>query len=81
MMDKALVFLNKLKLNNNRDWFNAHKDEYQSIQKEIKKFYEDIKLNLEQEDLKLITKDVAETLKFSNQNRTSEKIENINDGI
>ena len=49
-MDKALVFLNKLKLNNNRDWFNVHKDEYQSIQKEIKKFYEDIKLNLEQED-------------------------------
>jgi uncharacterized protein (TIGR02453 family) len=50
MMDKALVFLNKLKLNNNRDWFNANKDEYQGIQKEIKKFYEDIKLNLEQED-------------------------------
>lgn len=50
MMDKALVFLNKLKLNNNRDWFNAHKDEYQSIQKEIKKFYDEIKLNLEQED-------------------------------
>ncbi len=49
-MDKALVFLNKLKLNNNRDWFNVHKDEYQSIQQEIKKFYEDIKLNLEQED-------------------------------
>jgi len=50
MMDKALVFLNKLKLNNNRDWFNAHKAEYQTIQKEIKKFYEDIKINLEQED-------------------------------
>jgi len=50
MMDKALVFLNKLKLNNNRDWFNEHKVEYQSLQKEIKKFYEDIKLNLEQED-------------------------------
>ena len=49
-MDKALVFLNKLKLNNNRDWFNEHKVEYQNILKEIKKFYEDIKLNLEQED-------------------------------
>ena len=50
MMDKALVFLNKLKLNNNRDWFNEHKVEYQTIQKEIKSFYEDIKQNLDQED-------------------------------
>ena len=40
-----------------------------------------MKLNLEQEDLKLILKDVAETLKLYVQNRTSEKLENINDCI
>jgi hypothetical protein len=40
-----------------------------------------MKLNLEQEDIKLIAKDVAEAFKPSDQNRTSEKLENINDGI
>lgn len=49
-MDEALVFLNKLKRNNNREWFNAHKTEFQQLQIEIKRFYEDIKLNLQQHD-------------------------------
>ena len=49
-MDEALVFLNKLKRNNNRDWFNEHKPEFQDIQKDIKKFYEKIRFNLEQHD-------------------------------
>lgn len=49
-MEEALKFLNKLKRNNNRDWFNEHKPEFQQMQIGIKKFYEDIKLNLEQHD-------------------------------
>jgi len=49
-MDEALIFLNKLKRNNNRDWFNEHKPEFQGIQKDIKKFYEKIRFNLEQND-------------------------------
>ena len=40
-----------------------------------------MKLNLEQEDLKLIAKNVAEELKPSNKNRKSGKLENINDCI
>jgi uncharacterized protein (TIGR02453 family) len=49
-MEEALVFLNKLKRNNNREWFNAHKPEFQQLQIGIKRFYEDIKLNLERHD-------------------------------
>lgn len=49
-MDEVLIFLNKLKRNNNRDWFNEHKPEFQDIQKGVKKFYEEIKLNLELHD-------------------------------
>jgi uncharacterized protein (TIGR02453 family) len=35
----ALVFLKKLKANNNRDWFNEHKSEFKSIESEIKESY------------------------------------------
>lgn len=49
-MKEALVFLNKLKRNNNREWFNEHKPEFQEIQNGIKKFYADIQLSLEQHD-------------------------------
>lgn len=35
----ALVFLKKLKVNNNRDWFNEHKSEFKSIEAEIKESY------------------------------------------
>ena len=40
-----------------------------------------MKTTLDNEDIKLIAKDVAETLKPSNQKRKSEKLENINDCI
>lgn len=49
-MDDVLVFLNKLKRNNNRDWFKEHKPEFQQLQIGMKKFYDEIKLNLEQHD-------------------------------
>ena len=35
----TLDFLNELKLNNNREWFNDHKTEFQKEQKKAKDFY------------------------------------------
>jgi uncharacterized protein (TIGR02453 family) len=42
----ALEFLNKLKKNNNREWFDAHKNEFKGEEKKLKEFY-----NLILEDL------------------------------
>ena len=36
---EALYFLDKLKKNNNRDWFAEHKDEFDHHQSEVKNFY------------------------------------------
>ena len=49
-MEQVLDFLNQLKNNNNRDWFNTHKSTYHEIQKEARKFYESVQLKLEQHD-------------------------------
>jgi uncharacterized protein (TIGR02453 family) len=35
----SLEFLNKLKKNNNRDWFEAHKEEFKGEEKKLKDFY------------------------------------------
>jgi len=35
-------FLKKLEKNNNREWFNAHKREFKSIEAEVKLVYEDL---------------------------------------
>lgn len=47
---KTLDFLNKLKKNNNRDWFAKHKAEYQDHQANMKLFYESVKQNLQSHD-------------------------------
>ena len=39
---KALDFLKKLEKNNNRDWFNEHKTEFKSIEKDIKEVYNSV---------------------------------------
>ncbi len=36
---KAIKFLKRLEKNNNRDWFNEHKDEYKKLETEVKEFY------------------------------------------
>ncbi|MFV0540241.1 MAG: DUF2461 domain-containing protein [Aestuariibaculum sp.] len=46
----AFTFLSKLEKNNNRDWFNNNKKEFQAIQKEVNAFFEVIKNNLNQHD-------------------------------
>ncbi|MCR9228848.1 MAG: DUF2461 domain-containing protein [Flavobacteriaceae bacterium] len=43
-------FLNELKKNNNRDWFEAHKTEFKKYEAEIKSFLEAVKTNLNHHD-------------------------------
>ncbi len=40
MLNTNLAFLDKLKENNNREWFEAHRDEYQQSQEELLSFAE-----------------------------------------
>jgi len=47
---KAVQFLKRLKKNNNRDWFNEHKDEYKKLETEIKDFYNTLNLELQKND-------------------------------
>ncbi|PID69836.1 MAG: TIGR02453 family protein [Flavobacteriales bacterium] len=35
-------FLNRLKNNNNRDWFNNHKPEFKQLEKELKSFFTEV---------------------------------------
>ena len=46
--NNTINFLKQLNLNNNRDWFNENKQEFQSIQIDVKKFANEVKdtLNL-----------------------------------
>ncbi|MDG3581947.1 MULTISPECIES: DUF2461 domain-containing protein [Galbibacter] len=50
-------FLNKLKDNNNRDWFNEHKETFKKEQQEVKAFYqalmEKLRLHDDIEDMKM----------------------------
>ena len=46
----TINFLKELKLNNNRDWFNENKQEFQSIQIDVKKFTQEVKDELNTSD-------------------------------
>ncbi len=60
----VLDFLKRLEQNNNREWFNKHKNEFKTIETEIKKAYnalfDDLKIHDDVDSLKLfrIYKDV-----------------------
>ena len=47
---KSLSFLKKLKKNNNRDWFNKHKDEYTTAQLNIISFANDLLAEMNKHD-------------------------------
>ncbi|WP_372945020.1 DUF2461 domain-containing protein [Muriicola sp.] len=47
---EALDFLKKLSANNNRDWFEAHKSEFKSLEKEVKSFYTSLMEALKKHD-------------------------------
>ncbi|MBP5368451.1 MAG: DUF2461 domain-containing protein [Bacteroidales bacterium] len=49
-VSRILDFLSQLKVNNNRDWFAAHKDTYLEINKEINEFADAMILNISQFD-------------------------------
>ena len=44
--NNTISFLKELKLNNNRDWFNENKDQFKSIQADIKTFSNEVKDSL-----------------------------------
>ena len=50
VQNRALEFLKKLALNNNRDWFNEHKKEFKSVEADIKIVYNTVFNNLKVHD-------------------------------
>lgn len=46
----AFEFLNSLEKNNNREWFNEHKNEFKAIEADIKKVYQAVFENLKKHD-------------------------------
>jgi len=46
----TISFLKKLKLNNNRDWFNDNKEEFKNIQSGVKKFAQEVNDSLNVSD-------------------------------
>lgn len=50
IQNKALDYLKKLEVNNNRDWFNAHKKEFKSVEADIKIVYNTVFNNLKVHD-------------------------------
>lgn len=49
--ESSFTFLNKLKKNNNRDWFNEHKDQFIEEQSHIEKFADALLIELNSHDV------------------------------
>lgn len=49
-MEAVLEFLERLKKNNNREWFSLHKEEFQEVQNQVKDFYKKVHQGLETHD-------------------------------
>ncbi|MDT0295020.1 DUF2461 domain-containing protein [Mesonia ostreae] len=47
---EMLQFLEKLKVNNNREWFDEHKPEFKSLEADIKLFYNEVSALLQKHD-------------------------------
>lgn len=47
---KTLNFLNGLKTNNNREWFEAHRESYEAARREVQDFNEALKVALQRHD-------------------------------
>ncbi|WP_224482778.1 DUF2461 domain-containing protein [Robertkochia aurantiaca] len=48
--DSAIQFLQDLRKNNNRDWFNDHKDRFRQEQKQVKGFFQELLNELRKHD-------------------------------
>jgi len=52
MIQKStLDFLKKLRNNNDRDWFNAHKDQYKAAKANVEKFIQEVEMGLNETDV------------------------------
>ncbi|MCF6350878.1 MAG: DUF2461 domain-containing protein [Flavobacteriaceae bacterium] len=47
---KAIAFLKRLEKNNNRGWFNEHKEEYKILENEVKCFYTNLTSRMQETD-------------------------------
>ncbi|WP_417266504.1 DUF2461 domain-containing protein [Brumimicrobium sp.] len=47
---KAFTFLQQLAKNNDRDWFNEHKAEFKAIASEMKEFYNELMISMQEHD-------------------------------
>ncbi len=47
---KAFTFLKKLEQNNDRDWFNENKPEYKDIEGEVKQFFNELAIRMQEHD-------------------------------
>ncbi|WP_076550157.1 DUF2461 domain-containing protein [Maribacter ulvicola] len=72
--NSTLQFLNKLKNNNNREWFTVHKDEFKAEENKVKGFFNHLleKLNLHDEIEKLKVFRIYRDVRFS-KNKTPYK--------
>ncbi|WP_432410963.1 DUF2461 domain-containing protein [Rasiella sp. SM2506] len=63
----SLEFLAKLAINNTKDWMDEHRKEYQSSEKELKKFYAEIEkgLNITDEIAKVKVFRINRDIRFS----------------
>lgn len=50
MMENSLKFLEKLKENNNREWFTQHKSEFDLIVQENKVFFNEVYAEFQKHD-------------------------------
>ena len=64
---EAFAFLKNLAANNNRDWFNEHKDQYKLLETEVKGFYQQLmeKMNLHDEIERLKMFRIYRDVRFS----------------
>lgn len=47
---EALDFIKALKKNNNRDWFNERKQTFKALEEEVRSFYDEVEILLQQHD-------------------------------
>ena len=74
----TVSFLNELKLNNNREWFNENKQRFNAIQDQVKRFANEVKdlLNISDDIEKLKIFRIHRDLRFS-KDKTPYKVNTI----
>ena len=70
---EVLVFLDKLRKNNNREWFNSHKEDFKVIENQMKGFYQEVgRLMKEHDDISEIKAyRIYRDIRFSRKDNTN----------